>query len=104
MDLEGRTALVTGGGRGLGRATALALAERGARVAVLARSLEEVEETARQIRQQFGIGRSMAMRADVTREDDVATAFPPLRRRWGRVDTRVNNAGEMGATKPLLSL
>jgi len=104
MELEGKTAMVTGGGRGLGRATALALAERGARVAALARTLDEVEETARQIRQQYGVGRSMAIRADVTREEDVTAAFSTLRKRWGHVDILVNNAGAMGATKPLLSL
>jgi NAD(P)-dependent dehydrogenase (short-subunit alcohol dehydrogenase family) len=104
MELEGKVALVTGGGRGLGRATALALAERGARVAVLARSLPEVEETARLIRQQFGVGRSLAVRADVTHERDVADAFELVRRRWGGVDILVNNAGETGATKPVRSL
>src|SRR5690349_12773209 len=104
MELEGRVALVTGGGRGLGRATALALAERGARVAVAARSLREVEETARLIKAEYGVGRSLAVRADVTRERDVAEAFEMVRRRWARVDILVNNAGEPGATKPLAAL
>ena len=75
MELEGKVALVTGGGRGLGRATAVTLAERGARVVVAARSLQEVEETARLIREQYGVGRSMAIRMDVTRERDVIEAF-----------------------------
>ncbi|HOQ28119.1 MAG TPA: SDR family NAD(P)-dependent oxidoreductase, partial [Armatimonadota bacterium] len=46
MELEGKSALVTGGGRGIGRATALALARQGCAVAVCARTREEVEETA----------------------------------------------------------
>ena len=75
MELEGKAAVVTGAGRGLGRATALALAEQGARVAVIARSLPEVEETARLIRQDYGFGRSVAIRADVTSERDVQAAF-----------------------------
>src|SRR5215210_1222142 len=104
MELEGKVALVTGGGRGLGRATALALAEQGAKVVALARSLAEVEETARLIRQQYGVGRSMAIQADVTHERDVVSAFEMVRRRWGGVDILVNNAGDTGATKPIMSL
>lgn len=101
MELEGKVALVTGGGRGLGRATALALAEQGAKVVVLARSLHEVEETARLIRGQYGVGRSLAVRTDVTEEQDVAEAFETIRRRWGGVDILVNNAGDAGATGPI---
>jgi NAD(P)-dependent dehydrogenase (short-subunit alcohol dehydrogenase family) len=104
MELEGKVALVTGGGRGLGRATALALAESSARVVVLARSLGEVEETARLIREQYGVGRSMAIRADVAQERDVVAAFDEVRRRWGGVDILVNNAGDAGATRPIMSL
>ena len=104
MELEGKVALVTGGGRGLGRATAVILAERGARVAVVARSLQEVEETARLIREHYGVGRSMAVRMDVTRERDVVETFNTVRRRWGGVDILVNNAGETGATKPITKL
>ena len=104
MELEGKVALVTGAGRGLGRATALALAEQGAKVAVLARSLAEVEETALLIRRQFGVGLSLAIRADITRESDVQAAFDTIRKRWGGVDILVNNAGDTGATRPILSL
>lgn len=104
MELEGKVAMITGGGRGLGRATALALAEQGARVVAVARSLPEVEETARLVRQQFGVGLALAVRADVTREVDVLAAFDTVRRRWGGVDILVNNAGDSGPTKPVLSL
>lgn len=104
MELEGKVALVTGGGRGLGRATALMLAERGAKVVVLARSLQEVENTARLIRQQYGVGRSMAIKADIRSERDVVEAFSSVRKRWGGVDIVINNAGEAGATKPIVSL
>src|SRR5688500_8855982 len=104
MELEGKVALVTGGGRGLGRATALALAEQGAKVAVLARSLPEVEQTVQLIRQQYGIGRSMALRADITNERDVIEAFDTIRKRWGGVDILINNAGDSGATKPITAL
>lgn len=104
MELEGKVAVVTGGGRGLGRATALALAERGARVVALARSTGEIEETARLIRSQYGVGRSLAIRADVSSERDVAEAFDTVRRRWGGTDVLVNNAGNAGATRPVAAL
>ena len=104
MELEGKVALVTGAGRGLGRATAFALAEQGARVAALARSLNEVEETALLIRRQYGVGRSLAIRADVTREQEVLLAFDTIRKRWGGVDILVNNAGDPGGTRPVASL
>ena len=104
MELEGKVAVVTGGGRGLGRATALALAERGARVVALARSVAEVEETARLIRGLYGVGRSLAIRADVRSERDVVEAFQTVRRRWGGTDILVNNAGDAGATRPVASL
>jgi NAD(P)-dependent dehydrogenase (short-subunit alcohol dehydrogenase family) len=73
-------------------------------VAALARSTPEVEETAILIRQQFGIGRSLAIRADVSREQDVLLAFDTVRKRWGGVDILVNNAGGMGATRPVMIL
>jgi NAD(P)-dependent dehydrogenase (short-subunit alcohol dehydrogenase family) len=104
MELEGKVALVTGAGRGLGRAASLALAEQGAKVAALARSLPEVEETALLIRRQFGVGLSLAIRADITRESDVQSAFDTVRKRWGGVDILVNNAGDNGATRPIVSL
>lgn len=88
----------------MGRATALALAERGARVVVAARTISEVEETAYAVRQQYGVGRSLAIRADATNENDVREAFSLIRRRWGGVDILVNNAGGMGATRSLMSL
>jgi NAD(P)-dependent dehydrogenase (short-subunit alcohol dehydrogenase family) len=73
-------------------------------VAVLARSTPEVEETANLIRRQFGIGRSLAIMCDVSREQDVLLAFETVRRRWGGVDILVNNAGGMGATRPVVIL
>jgi NAD(P)-dependent dehydrogenase (short-subunit alcohol dehydrogenase family) len=104
MELEGKVAVVTGGGRGLGKATALALAEKGARVVVLARTLPEVEETARIIRSDYGVGRSLAVRADVRNEREVHDAFESVRRRWGGTDILVNNAGDAGATRPVATL
>jgi 3-oxoacyl-[acyl-carrier protein] reductase len=92
MELEGRAAIVTGGGTGVGRATALALAARGCGVAVnYSRSREGAEETAAAAREQ-GV-KAVALQADVADDDAcrglVATAVGEL----GRLDVLVNNAG-----------
>src|SRR5688500_13947650 len=97
--MVGRTALVTGGGRGIGRAIALAFAREGASVAVLARSGAEVEEVAEEMR---ALGRDgIALVADVTAEAEIAAAVAALRERWPRLDVLVNNAGGGQDRKPV---
>jgi NAD(P)-dependent dehydrogenase (short-subunit alcohol dehydrogenase family) len=86
-----RVAVVTGGGRGLGRAVALRLAADGADVAVLARSLAEVEAVANEVRS-CGV-RALALRTDVTSTQDVQEAREEIERRLGAVSVIVNNAG-----------
>ena len=90
--LEGKGAVVTGGGRGIGAAIARALAGEGARVALAARSLEEVERAAEALRKSGG--QAWGIRCDVTSEDDVARLGREARERLGRVDILVNNAGQ----------
>ena len=88
--LAGRVAVVTGGGRGLGRAMALGLAAAGARVvATSAQSLAEVEAVAAE----GSDGAIVPVRADVTREEDCAAAVEGAVARFGRLDVLVNNAG-----------
>jgi 3-oxoacyl-[acyl-carrier protein] reductase len=91
MKLQGRVALVTGGGRGIGRVTALALAREGAAVAVAARSLDQIEETARQIRGQGG--RAVAVQADIRLADQVRRVVETTVQELGPIDILVNNAG-----------
>jgi NAD(P)-dependent dehydrogenase (short-subunit alcohol dehydrogenase family) len=89
--LAGRVALVTGGGRGIGRAIALALAREGADIAVAARTSGETERVAAEAR---GLGRrAAALTADVTSERDVAAMAAAAVRDLGRVDILVNAAG-----------
>lgn len=95
IDLTGQVALVTGGGRGLGQAAALGLARAGARVAVLARSAEQVRETAAAI--EAAGGRAVAVTADVTKPADVATAAAEAERALGPITYLVNNAGSSWA-------
>ncbi|HMQ34919.1 MAG TPA: SDR family oxidoreductase [Chloroflexaceae bacterium] len=98
MELNGKTALVTGGGRGLGRAVALALAQAGAAVAVLARTGDEVAETAWLIEEQGG--RAMALQADVRNIAQVSEAVDTAGERLGPLHILVNSAG-VGLRAPL---
>jgi NAD(P)-dependent dehydrogenase (short-subunit alcohol dehydrogenase family) len=90
--MEGRTALVTGGGRGIGRAVALAFAREGARVAVAARTLTEVEAVARECG-------GLAIQLDVTDEAGCREAVARCERELGRLDVLVNNAGIAASQK-----
>ena len=86
-DLKGKTALVTGAGRGIGRAVAIALAAAGAEVVLVSRTQGQLEEVAGEIAQQGG--RAQPLPLDVTDSAAVRAAFGGL----GRLDILVNNAG-----------
>ena len=94
LDFSGQVALVTGGGRGLGRAFAQALAGAGARVAVTARSGHEIAETVGLIEQAGGT--AIAVPADVTDQAAVVRAVRLTEERLGPVDILANNAGVLG--------
>jgi NAD(P)-dependent dehydrogenase (short-subunit alcohol dehydrogenase family) len=89
--LDGKVALVTGGGRGIGRAIALGLAEQGAAVAVVARTESEVHGVVREIRALGGQG--IALTADVTSREHVEASVATTERALGSIDVLVNNAG-----------
>ena len=98
-DISGRTALVTGGGSGIGRAAALNLGNAGARVAVLGRSRDELEDTL----QKLG-GESaghLAVTADVSDEQGMMVAMAGVAARFGQLDVVVANAGVNGVWAPL---
>jgi 3-oxoacyl-[acyl-carrier protein] reductase len=86
-----RTALVTGASRGIGKACAYALAQAGYRVALAARSMEKLEETAGAIRQNNGEAFSVEM--DLANRDSIVNATGRIAKEFGRVDVLVNNAG-----------
>jgi 3-oxoacyl-[acyl-carrier protein] reductase len=85
-ELEGQVALVTGGGRGIGRLIARELTDAGMRVAVAARSADQVEATAREID-------GLAVTADVSNPKDVEAVVATVERELGPIDLLVNNAG-----------
>lgn len=89
--LEDRVAVVTGAGRGIGRAIAVAFAEVGAHVVLAARSGPELEAVADVVRAERR--RAVVVPADVTREDDIARLAERTLAEFGRVDVLVNNAG-----------
>jgi len=93
MKLENRLALITGGGRGIGRAIAIAFAREGASVAVVARTLKQVRAVAKDIKKEFPVD-ALPLKCDVRNSESVSDAFHNFRRHFGRgPDIVVNNAG-----------
>lgn len=89
--IEGKVALVTGAGRGIGKSIALTLAEAGADVTVAARTVKQIEQTAGEIRQ---LGRkALAVPTDVTKANEVKRVVEQTVSQFGKIDILVNNAG-----------
>jgi NAD(P)-dependent dehydrogenase (short-subunit alcohol dehydrogenase family) len=91
--LQGETALITGGGTGLGRAIALAFAREGANVSVAGRRPEPLEEVAREIEE--GGGKALAIGCDVSNAQEATRAVAETTARFGRLTILVNNAGTL---------
>jgi 3-oxoacyl-[acyl-carrier protein] reductase len=89
--MTNRTALVTGASRGIGRACALALSQAGARVALAARTVDQLEELASEIRAQGREAFPVAL--DLTSADSIKEATARTAKEFGRIDILVNNAG-----------
>jgi NAD(P)-dependent dehydrogenase (short-subunit alcohol dehydrogenase family) len=96
--LEGRTAIVTGGGRGLGRHMAEALSDAGANVVLCARKLEPLEEVRDEIEARGR--RALALEFDVTEEEDVTRVVSAAEEAFGSVDVLVNNSGATWGAPP----
>jgi meso-butanediol dehydrogenase/(S,S)-butanediol dehydrogenase/diacetyl reductase len=100
IDLSGKRAIVTGGGRGIGRSIALAFADAGADVAVASRSLSELEAVANEISDRGT--RGVAVVIDVMSREQITTGIEEAARKLGGLDILVNNAGGVISTDPAL--
>ncbi len=101
FSLEGKIALVTGAGRGMGKTIATTLAEAGADIIAVARTAKEIEQTAKDV-QNLG-RRAIAISTDISQSDQVDVMAKQAMDEFGRVDILVNNAG-VALVKPLVPL
>ena len=104
FSVEGKITIVTGASRGIGNALALGFAEAGAPVALVARTVSELEETAERIRAKGGA--ALVAAADVTKKDQVEAMVEKVVKEFGRIDVLLNVAGGAGTRqlKPPLEI
>lgn len=94
LGIKGRSAIVTGGSRGIGRETARQFLEEGVRVTICGRKAETLASTAAELAKATG-GEIHTVVADMTKEADIARLVDSAKQRFGTVDILVNNAGQM---------
>ena len=99
MLLNGRVALVTGASRGIGASTAKILAQRGARVAMGARTVSDLQAVAASIQEKGG--KALVVPCDVVDPSQVRAMIEAVTKKWGRLDILVNNAGLGTQAKPV---
>jgi len=102
FSLKGKVALVTGGSRGIGKATALGFASAGADVAIASRKLPDLEQVATEIR---ALGRkALPVSAHIGRLEEIKSLVQTVRQEFGKIDMLVNNAGTSPAISPMLDM
>jgi len=97
--LNGKVALVTGGGRGIGRAIAMRLAAEGATVAICSRTEKELKETCREIKRRHGEVFSRVV--DLASATAIRSLVKNFRRRYSKIDFLINNASLLGPRRPI---
>jgi NAD(P)-dependent dehydrogenase (short-subunit alcohol dehydrogenase family) len=102
LQLEGRRAVITGASRGIGKAIAERLAHNGARVALVSRKRETLEEVASELTSHGT--ETLVIPANMNRSEDVVAIIPQVVERWGGVDILVNNAATNPVFGPLVDL
>jgi NAD(P)-dependent dehydrogenase (short-subunit alcohol dehydrogenase family) len=101
-EFKGKVALVTGASSGIGRASALAFARQGAKVVVVARRVQEGEQTVQMITQNGG--EAIFVKADVSKATEVESLIRTIAETYGRLDCALNNAGISGSLAPAADL
>ncbi|MED4956678.1 SDR family NAD(P)-dependent oxidoreductase, partial [Paenibacillus macerans] len=96
LGLKGKRAIITGGSKGIGLATALTLAGEGAQVALVARGLEALKEAEAKLMEQTGV-KPLILQADVSSESEARRAVERAAEQFGGIDILVNNAGTSAA-------
>lgn len=99
MELDGKIAVITGGGSGIGKATARLFAKEGAKVTVVARTQEDIDRTAAEIERDGG--EALAVPGDISRAEDMQRVFNETEKRWGRLDIVFAHAGVNGVWAPI---
>ncbi len=97
--LEGKVAIVSGGGSGIGRASVLAFARSGAKVAMLDRTVENAEKVRKQVEDEGG--EAVVIECDIAEPQQVEAAVKQAAEKWGRLDIVFANAGINGAMTPI---
>ena len=92
FSLKGKVALVTGGGRGIGKFIASGLAEAGADVIITSRKMQNLEKAAQEIGDEFGV-KALPVACDMAKEDDIDAMLAKVKETFPRIDILVNNAG-----------
>jgi NAD(P)-dependent dehydrogenase (short-subunit alcohol dehydrogenase family) len=92
FSLKGKVALVTGGGRGIGKFIATGLAEAGADLILTSRKMKNLEDTARELEANHKI-RALAIACDMSKEDTIEAMLGEAQKKFGHIDLLVNNAG-----------
>ncbi|MBI3742835.1 MAG: SDR family oxidoreductase [Chloroflexi bacterium] len=102
MSLKDRVVIMTGAGRGIGKAAALKFAEAGASVAAVSRTKAQLDDIVKQIKAKGG--KAIAVEADISVEAQVKAMVDAVVKQFGKVDVMVNNAAMPGPTKPLYEI
>ena len=103
FDIRGKTAIVTGGYRGIGRGIADGLAEAGADLVIAARHLEQCKKACSEIQKEFGV-KALPFKCDISKVEDTENLAAFTEKEFGKIDVLFNNAGISGERKGIMEL